>query len=237
MTAASVAQSGFLLHLHHLRLPRLAYIAPRLRLRADMTPPKRLDFANAFCFCSRLVGHNVSQRKHEDEAARREREHLLRYAAPGWTLDLRGGRLVAEDTLLGMFRRGQTLVLRCRRADCRRRVEVDLGDAVRAGIGHYRPHELIGTLRCHHYRGCELNEAVALYPHGVPLAAYVGQDAFVVVRCAKCQAELVMTAEQAIDRLRAAGRGDAATGINALATAIRGPCRRCGGRAFNTATK
>lgn len=185
----------------------------------------------------RLVGHNVSQRKHEDEVERQERARLLRYAAPGWTLDLRAGRLVAEDTLLGMFRRGQTLVLRCRRVDCRRRVEVDLEDAVRAGIGHYRPRELVETLRCHHYRGCEFKEAVALYPQGVPLVAYIGQDAFVVVRCAKCRAEVTMTAEQAIDRLRATGRGDAATGINALATVIRGPCRRCGGRAFETTTK
>lgn len=143
-------------------------------------------------------------------------------------------RFKPQDTILGMFRRGQSLVLRCGRSDCRRRVEVDLADAVHGGVGHYRPGELVERLRCQHYRGCRLEEVVASYAEGVPLVAYINSGRLILIRCIGCRLEVALPAEKVIDRLQSEKRGNSATGILLLARTIRGPCKRCRGTTFET---
>jgi DNA-directed RNA polymerase subunit RPC12/RpoP len=84
-------------------------------------------------------------------------------------------------------------------------------------------------LRCHHWNGCRLEEASSTYPKGVPLVAYLQEeDALIAIACNGCGTRLLLPAAEVIRRLKAAGRGDGATGVLELGTAVRGPCRRCG---------
>jgi hypothetical protein len=90
-------------------------------------------------------------------------------------------------------------------------------------------------LRCHHWSGCRLEETSATYEQGVPLVALLQhEDVLIAIACAACRGRALLPPREVIRRLRAAGRGDAATGVLELGKAVRGPCRRCTGRRFET---
>ena len=181
------------------------------------------------------VSHNVSRAK-QDELERSSRlAGLQPYLVPGWRIDRESWRIVPVETVLGHFQRGQEMLLRCRRADCQRRLKVDFEAAVRAGLGERSIADLVAILKCGHWNGCRLEEVSAQYPRGVPLVSYLGHgDVLISIRCRACENNLLLRPAEVITRLKAAGRGDGSTGVIELATAIRGPCRKCGTSLFET---
>ncbi len=182
---------------------------------------------------SGVMGYNVSRNRRIEMVRRRRMAELEPYLVPGWQLDPDGLRIVTVDTALSFYQRGQELLLRCQRADCRRRVEVDVKQAMRAGLGDKPTAHLVELLRCRHWAECRLQQVSAIYPHGVPLVAYLDdEDVVIEVKCEKCGYRLLLPPEAMIDRLIKAGRGDGSTGIHSLGKAVRGPCRKCGGRQF-----
>jgi hypothetical protein len=179
------------------------------------------------------MGHNVSRGRREEIERKRRIAELTPLLVPGWQID--PGRLqpVEVRTVLGFYQRGQDLLLRCRRPDCRRRVEIDFHAAVQAGLGDRPPAHLLQLLKCRHWDGCALEEASAVYPGGVPLIAFLQHpDVLIAIACAGCGARLLLPPREVIRRLQAAGRGDGSTGVIELAKAVRGPCRKCSGRRF-----
>lgn len=154
---------------------------------------------------------------------------------PGWQLDRIKAQIAEIPTVLGHLQRGQQLLLRCQRKDCRRRCEVDLRSAIEAGLSDRPVKHLLEVLRCRHWDGCALDEYSAIYPNGVPLIAYLNhRDVLIAIACANCEARTLLPPREVIRRLRAAGRGDSNTGVHALAKAVRGPCRKCHHRQFTT---
>ncbi len=180
------------------------------------------------------MGHNVSRDRKDRIERERELERLEPLVVPGWQIDRARVRIVEERTVLGFHQRGQQMLLRCRRDDCRRRAEIDFHRAVLAGHGGRPVADVVAMLRCRHWDGCRLEEASAIYPEGVPLVGFL-QDAnvLIAIACAGCDVRLLLPPELVIQRLKAAGRGDGSTGLHRVATAVRGPCRRCGGRRFS----
>jgi DNA-directed RNA polymerase subunit RPC12/RpoP len=181
------------------------------------------------------VAHNVSQRRREELDREQRRRELAAFLVPGWELDATGRKIVEIKTVLGFYQRGQGLLLRCSRVDCRRRVEVDFRAAVEAGLGDKPISVLIDALRCRHWRGCELGESSQVYPHGVPLVGFLDQpDVLVAIACRRCTARVLLRPRAMILKLKAAGRGDGSTGIKQLGELVRGPCRQCGARRFES---
>ena len=78
---------------------------------------------------------NVSRQRQAELLRKQRAERLRPFLEAGWRIDLIRGEIVAIDTVLASYQRGQTLLLWCRRADCRRRCEVDLKSAIKAGMG------------------------------------------------------------------------------------------------------
>lgn len=79
------------------------------------------------------MAHNVSRTKQEDMAQARARAELLPYLSPGYSLTLdRLPRIQEDPTIKGAWQRGQTVLYRCQREDCRRRSEPDLRHLVHA---------------------------------------------------------------------------------------------------------
>lgn len=184
------------------------------------------------------MGANVSRAKQVSIAEDRRLGEVTRYGAPGWRLVL-GKRptFEADKSLMGFRQRGQSVLFRCNRRDCGRRVEPDLEALVRSGHGNLTTAHLHGALRCGHPLGCELAYPIETYPLGVPLIAFVGHDdVMITITCEGCQRAVTLPVGKMIDRLIATRRGDAATGINELGKRVRGPCRSCGGRAFTSST-
>lgn len=182
------------------------------------------------------MGHNVSRARQTDRAHDQARAEAARWLVPGWAVDVDPPfRIQAIPTIMGAWLRGQVLVYRCLRSDCGRRVEPDLQGLVHAGFGHLKPGELREDLSCRHPLGCQLKLACETYPRGVPLITYVQQpDVLFAVACQGCGHTVSRTAADTIARLAASRRGDGSTGVNELASRVRGPCRRCGGRAFKS---
>jgi len=158
----------------------------------------------------------------------------MRWLVPGWTVELTSPfGLHPVPTLAGARLRAEVLLFRCRRSDCGRRVQPDLEALVRGGFGHLSPGELGAELRCRHPLGCGLSLFSQTYPDGVPLIAYVQEpEVLIAVICTGCRHAVTRDAAATIARLRASRRGDGATGIAVLGSRVRGPCRKCGGRAF-----
>jgi hypothetical protein len=181
------------------------------------------------------MAHNVStERKARIERARRVGE-LREFLVPGWRLDLERLEIVEVNTALGHYQRGQQLLLLCRKADCRRRVEVDLRSAIEAGLSDQPVAVLLERLRCRHWQGCELAQAHAIYPNGVPLVSYLKEkDRLIAIACTACGGRSLLPPAEVIKRLTSVGRGNGNTGIIELARAVRGPCRRCGHQRFTT---
>jgi hypothetical protein len=180
------------------------------------------------------VGHNTSRTKREEIERQRRADELAQWLVPGWQVDRNRLEIVATETVLGYFQRGQEVLLRCRRTDCRRRVEVDLRSAIEEGHADQPLKHLIEVLRCRHWAGCQLAEVSAIYPEGVPLVAYLANDVLIAVTCEHCTTRILLPPRQMIARLTAAGRGDGATGVLKLGSVIRGPCRRCGTSRFRS---
>ncbi|WP_122464988.1 hypothetical protein [Brevundimonas lutea] len=180
---------------------------------------------------------NPSRAKQLSRAEDRRLAGLARYQAPGWRLDLGPPeRFVPDKTLLGFLQRGQTVLLRCQRKDCGRRVEPDIEALVRSGYGHLSSAVLQEALSCSHPLGCGLARPVEAYPRGVPLIAYLGHDGLMIsITCVGCRRAVTLTVPAMIDRLIASGRGDASTGMQELARCVRGPCRNCAGGLFEPA--
>lgn len=179
------------------------------------------------------MGHNVS-RGRQDEIERQSRlAELKPFLVPGWRIDTSRLQIVEVRTALGHYQRGQEVLLRCRRADCHRRVEIDFRAAVHAGLGDKPLSHLLQRLRCDHWSGCQLEETAASYPRGVPLVGYLQHaDVLIAIACTGCETRLLLPPREVIRRLQAAGRGDGSTGILGLGKAVRGPCRKCSGRSF-----
>lgn len=136
---------------------------------------------------------------------------------------------------MGHWQRGQTVLLRCAKRDCRRRVELDLRAAIDAGLGDRRIEDVLAVLTCRHWTGCAIKFEHATYPKGVPLiSTLTHRDALVAIGCDACAARTLLPPLRVIERLIASGRGNAATGLIELAQKVRGPCRKCGGRRFTT---
>ena len=160
---------------------------------------------------------------------------LKPFLTPGWQIDPSSPRIVAVATVLGFYQRGQEMLLKCRRRDCHRRVDIDFRAAIRAGKGDQSPGQLLHQLRCGHWEGCRLEKISAIYSRGVPLVSYLNDpEVLIAIICEQCPARLTLPARAVIERLRQAGRGDGATGILELASRVRGPCRQCGGRSFRS---
>jgi hypothetical protein len=179
------------------------------------------------------VSHNVSRGKQDEIERSRRLGELRPFVVAGWQIDPSKFQIVEIKTVLGYHQRGQEMLLRCQRTDCRRRIEIDFRAAVHAGLGDRPVFHLHHLLRCHHWSGCRLEEISATYPKGVPLVGYLQHpDVLIAILCTHCEARLLLPPKQVIARLKAAGRGDGSTGILELARVIRGPCRKCGVRRF-----
>ena len=181
------------------------------------------------------VAHNISRPKQEENDRQRRVAALGPYLVPGWQIDQAGRRIIEIKSILGACQRGQQIVFRCQRKDCRRRIELDLVGAVRAGLGDRTEIDLMGMLRCRHWENCGLQEAQALYPKGVPLVAYVTDtSALIAMTCGRCRRRALLPATKMIDRLIRSQKGDASTGIIELAAKASKPCRACGHRTFES---
>ncbi len=181
------------------------------------------------------MSHNVSRNKQDEKARSRQMAELKSLLAPGWQIDPGSLQIVAVSTVLGFYQRGQEMLLRCRRPDCHRRVEIDFREAVQAGKGDWPPAHLVHVLRCGHWAGCKLQEVSATYPNGVPLVGLLAKaDVLIAIACEACAARLLLPPRVVIARLKQAGRGDGSTGVLELGKRVRGPCRRCSGRRFRS---
>ena len=175
------------------------------------------------------MGHNVSRAKQDQIERDRRIAELKPLLVAGWRIDRDRFQIVEIQTVLGHYQRGQELLFRCRRTDCRRRVEVDLRSAVHAGLGDRTLKHLLHMLRCQHWSGCQLEEVSAIYPQGVPLVAYLKHpDVLIVITCLACEARTLLTPQEIIKRLKAAGTGDGSTGVIELGKVIRGPAASAG---------
>lgn len=178
---------------------------------------------------------NASRSKRDEMERTARLTDLQPLLVPGWQISPDGLRVVTVATVLGFYQRGQEMLLKCRRRDCHRRVEIDFRAAIQAGRGNQSPRHLIHDLRCGHWDGCSLEEVSAIYPNGVPLVAYLNdKDMLIAIACEQCPARLLLPPRAVIERLKQAGRGDGSTGILELGRRVRGPCRRCGGRKFRS---
>lgn len=158
-------------------------------------------------------------------------ERLQRLCPPGW--QVAGGRFVPVDTPAAYRVRGQQVTAGCRRHDCRRRVELDLADLVRSEHREHPIRFVIEQLKCGHWRGCGLELRPAIYPDGVPLISLVQHpNAIVEIGCCICPHVSRLSPVQVIEYLRRTKAGDGNTGVNVLATVIRGRCPRCRGSQF-----
>ena len=179
------------------------------------------------------MGHNVSRSKQDEIRCSQRVAELKPFLVPGWQVDLSRSEIVDVKTVLGFYQRGQAVLLRCQRPDCRRRVELDLRAAVQAGHGDRTLPHLLHLLRCQHWSGCKLEEVSATYPKGVPLIGYLQHhDVLIAIACTGCEARLLLPPKAVIERLKQAGRGDGSTGVLELGLAVRGPCRKCGRQKF-----
>lgn len=150
---------------------------------------------------------------------------------PGWTID--GRRCRPVDTPVGAHARGQQVFARCRRADCRRRVDLDCSDLARTEHRDRPMAEVLELLRCRHWRGCLLELEPPTYPEGVPLITLVPHiDAWVGVQCERCPHLSALPPIVVIEWLIRTGGGDAGTGIKGLSDVFRGRCPRCGWNRF-----
>lgn len=190
---------------------------------------------NAYATVPLPMSANIS-RARQDEMQRAKRlAELKPLLVPGWQINPSDFRVIATMTVLGFHQRGQEMLLKCRRRDCHRRVEIDFRAAIQAGRGGQSPQRLLHELRCGHWDGCKLEEVSATYPNGVPLVAYLNdKDVLIAILCEQCPARLLLPPTAVIERLRQAGRGDGSTGVLELGRKIRGPCRQCGGQKFRS---
>lgn len=179
------------------------------------------------------MGHNTSREKAERDRRTVSAAALRPLLVPGWTIAADGKGFAEIDSVLGASLRGQAVLFRCSGRDCRRRIELDLRATIDAGLGDRRPRDLVASLACRHWRGCALRLEHTTYPGGVPLIAFLAHaDVLIAVSCTACPARTLLPPIRVIERLIAGGRGDGATGLLELGRKARGPCRRCGGRAF-----
>ncbi len=179
------------------------------------------------CLRAPLV-HNLNLERQRQIEHERLLAGLEPFIVPGWQLDQTKAQIVVGPTILGHFQRGQQLLLRCRRDDCRRRVDVDLRAATEARLGDRDVKHLLDRLRCRHWSGCALVEHSYIAPRGVPLVGYlVHRDVLIAIACVNCEARALLPPREVIRRLMATGRGDGSIGIHSLATAVRGPCGKC----------
>lgn len=179
------------------------------------------------------MSHNISQNRRRLLEEERKRADLTPYLVPGWRLDS-SFRIEPDPSVRGHLKRGQRVYFRCIRPDCRRRLDLDLEGACRARLGDETPDVLGHRFRCAHYAGCRL-ERLTEWPRGAPLIELMQRsDIAVQVTCDTCLLKSVLTARALIDRLRTTRRGDAATCVEDLPRALRGPCRNCKGRRFRT---
>lgn len=178
---------------------------------------------------------NISRSRSQEMQREKRLAELKPFLVPGWQINPSSLQIVAVKTVLGFYQRGQEMLLKCRRRDCHRRVEVDFHAAVQAGKGSQSPQHLIHELLCGHWHGCGLEEVSAIYPKGVPLVSYLNdKDVLIAIACEQCPARLLLPPRTVIERLRQAERGDGSTGILELGRRVRGPCRQCGGRKFRS---
>jgi hypothetical protein len=179
------------------------------------------------------VSHNTSRSKRGRIDSNRRLAELKPLLVPGWQIDPAKLEIIAVPTVLGFCQRGQEMLLRCRRPDCHRRVEIDFREAVQAGKGDWPPSHLIHILRCGHWAGCKLYEVSSTYPNGVPLIGLLAQaDVLIAIVCEACAARLLLPPQAVIVRLKQAGRGDGSTGVLEVGKRVRGPCRKCGAGRF-----
>lgn len=178
---------------------------------------------------------NASRQRREEMLRKQRAAELEPFVEPGWRIDTVKGQIVAIDTVLASYQRCQTLLLWCRRADCRRRCEVDLRGAIKAGLGERPLREMIAAFRCQHWEGCAIEENGLAYPGGVPIVHYLNDDdAMIGIECTNCHKRMLLAPVEVIRRLKASKGGDGNTGIVALGKMIRGPCRQCGASDFAT---
>lgn len=181
------------------------------------------------------MAHNVSRERQEQIEREKRLAELKPFLVPGWQLDRTKAQIVEVPTVLGHYQRGQQLLLRCRREDCRRRVEANLRSAIEAGLGDRPVTYLLEPLRCGQWDGCALVEVSATYPEGVPLVGFLAhRDALIAIACAHCGTRSLLPPREVIRKLEALKRGNGNTGLLALARAVRGPCRQCHRRQFVT---
>ena len=181
------------------------------------------------------MGANLSlESRHRLERQERAKE-LSKLLVPGWTLNAAATGFVDVPSVLGHWQRGQSVLLRCSKWDCRRRVELDLRTAVDAGLGDRTLPEIVALLGCRHWSGCALSLQHATYSEGVPLISVLAHpNALISVACDGCAARTLLPPRRVIERLLATGRGNGATGIFELGRKVRGPCRKCSGRRFTS---
>lgn len=173
------------------------------------------------------MAHNVSQEKQEAEARRRRRAELAPLLGEGWLLTY-DNKLQAVDTPAGYHVRGQRCLLTCERRECRRRLELDLLDAIRGGLGDTPIDHVADKLRCGHWAGCQFRISDRSYPLGLPLCWFVFHPgAVVVLVCKVCHRETTMEPANLIRRLKRSGAGDGGTGLHQLPQLVRRPCAGC----------
>lgn len=180
------------------------------------------------------MGHHISQERRDAMECAQRVSDFAPYLVLGWRIYHRGYKIESINSVLGSYQRREEVLFRCKRDDCRRRVTPDLRAAIDAGLGDRALLDLVELLRCRHWSGCRLEHMSSTYPKGVPLVAYVNQDAVVAIVCKECSVRTLLSPAVVIGRLKAAGRGDGSVGILELGERIRGPCKKCRGRHFET---
>jgi hypothetical protein len=181
------------------------------------------------------MGHNLSRESQHRLERQQRADELSKLLVPGWTLNIEATGFVATPTLLGHWQRRETILLRCSKLDCRRRVELDLSSAIDAGFGDRSIAEAVQMLACRHWQGCALRFEHTSFREGVPLLSTLGDaQLLIAIACDGCAARTLLPPRRVIERLLAVGRGNGSTGIFEVGRKVRGPCRGCGGRRFTS---
>jgi hypothetical protein len=81
------------------------------------------------------VGHNTSKQKRREIEQDCIVAEFSQWLVPEWQVDRSRLQIVTIDTVLGHCQRSQEVLLRCRKRDCHRRVEVDLRGEQASGGG------------------------------------------------------------------------------------------------------
>lgn len=145
----------------------------------------------------------------------------------GWFIA--SGVLQVDRTVTGYCTRRQDVVGRCWARDCRRTLNLDLARILRDGLGALRITQVKDLYRCSRLDGCSLAFTDDLKAESLKLSVLCRRPAVTIqLRCDACKAQLRISPEHMIARLKADGRGGEDTEVRDLKPLLTGACKACG---------